>query len=506
MANGLLPGRPFFFPRLAAVYSAFMLTKAIVHSFLLCSILLAASAPKKATLAQKIERTIDASPGASGALWGIQVVDLESGRAVYRRNADKFFVPASNTKLFSTALALKTLGPDHRFVTRALFDGGDLRLVGSGDPNLSGRTLPYTVRDELLNPLAVIEQLADQIAARGIRHVPGNVLGDDSLYPHEPYPPGWGLWDATEYYGAPVSALSVNDNSFKLLLDPGESAGDPARVKIEPAVEYFSILNEVRTVEAGAGSVDAERIPGTRQLILRGTILRGAQPKTLNLAVDDAALYAAFLLHDALERRGVRIDGQPRAAHRFNGQYAPPAGEEVARHESAPLSQIAQVVNKESQNLHAELMLRAAGRAKFGDGSRRNGLRALESMLTEIGVPPKSYDFHDGSGLSRLTLVKPSVITALLTWLWTSPFRDVVLAALPVAGQDGTLQRRFISIKGAEAIHAKTGSLTHVAALGGFALPETGRRYAFSIMVNNYGGSAAEIRAVVDKIAMLLVE
>ncbi|HYZ83939.1 MAG TPA: D-alanyl-D-alanine carboxypeptidase/D-alanyl-D-alanine-endopeptidase [Bryobacteraceae bacterium] len=455
------------------------------------------------------------SQAASSAFYGVHVVDLDTGADVYKTNESRFFVPASNTKLYSSAFALGTLGLEHQFKTEVrstatLVDGvlkGDLRLVGGGDPNLSGRVLPYDPEAEPGNPLGPLEWLADQVVTAGIRQIEGDIVGDDRLYVYEPFPVGWGLGDTVTEYGAPVSALTVNDNTFEMTFAPGSAAGEPARVTLKPAAEYFEIDNQMITVETGIGFPEVSREPGSRTIRLRGTILRTSAPRTRGFAVDDPAHYAAFLFRELLERRGVRIEGKIRADHRHAGEpHEAPAGQVFATHTSRPLRLAAQIVNKESQNLHAELMLLAAGTASGGNGSRRDAVKKLEAFLTSAGVPPKSYELYDGSGLSRMGLIKPEATIALLRYLWSKFDHDLVLNMLPVGGRDGTLRNRFESREGAENIRAKTGSLSHVAALSGFALRKKGGVYAFSIMVNNFGGPSADTRTVVDNIALALVE
>jgi serine-type D-Ala-D-Ala carboxypeptidase/endopeptidase (penicillin-binding protein 4) len=475
-----------------------------------------------------ISTMIEAVPAARSAHWGIHVVDLETGQTVYEQNAQKFFVPASNTKLFSTALALMRLGPDHKFITKVKAGGpvangvlrGDLRLIGAGDPNLSGRVFPYSNDAKNAGPTGIVGQMADQVAAKGITRITGDILGDDTVYPFEPFPPGWGLGDPVYEYGAPVSALTIGDNTLSLTVRPGVAAGELPSITLDPPVEYFEIENDMRTVETGMAFPSVDRDIGSRIVRLSGTILKSSSERTYRLAIDDPALYAAVLLKDALERRGIRVEGTARAVHRTpsrrsgvstDAPWSEPAGTELARIESRTLAEALKVVNKESQNLHAELMLRAGARAKTGDGDRRRAVEELQKFLTEIGVPEKTYDFYDGSGLSRLTLVQPVAVTGLLKYLWTTPHRDLVLDILPQGGVDGTLASRFGGSNGngkdpkAASIRAKTGSLTHVAALGGYSV-EGSRKLAFSIVVNNYEGPSTTVRQVIDKIALLLAE
>ncbi|MFB3825485.1 MAG: D-alanyl-D-alanine carboxypeptidase/D-alanyl-D-alanine-endopeptidase [Bryobacteraceae bacterium] len=479
----------------------------------LALLLAAAWALAAADLPERIRETIGASPVARTAFWGVRIVEVESGSTLCDLNSSHFFVPASNTKLFTTALGLARLGPDHRFRTTVLGGAAPdargavpwLRLVGGGDPNLSARAIPYRPGPVAGDPLQAIEDLADQIAAKGVRRVDGDITGDDTAYVWEPFPDGWSVDDPVWEYGAPVSALTLNDNAFSLTIRPGAREGGLAALELAPPVPFYLIDN--RVVTAGSRRrIRIDREPGGRQLRLWGVIPRNDRGETTLLGIDDPALYAARALADALARRGVAVKGRPVAAHLYPDEDPgpPPAGVELARRESAPLIEDLRITGKVSQNLHAELILRAVARERSGIGSRQAGLEEMEVFLDEAGVPRDSYSLRDGSGLSRLNLVSPAAVTGLLRFMHGSASRDHWLSLLPIAGRDGTLEHR---LRGAEAgrIRAKTGTLSHVSALSGYADTRSGR-LAFSILVNNYNGSASEIRAVIDKICSLMLE
>jgi D-alanyl-D-alanine carboxypeptidase/D-alanyl-D-alanine-endopeptidase (penicillin-binding protein 4) len=477
-----------------------------------------------ASLAENIEHLIASSPPSKAAFWGIQVVDLQTGKTIYEQNANRFFVPASNTKLFTTALALIRLGPDFTFQTRVLADAppddqgllaGDLRLVGGGDPNLSGRTIPYRMRSPAGNPLAAIEDLANQVAARGVKHIRGDIVGDDSWYLWQPYAAGWGIEDPQSDDGPPISALTINDNAFTLSFRPGAHEGDLALLELHPPLEFHRIDNRIRTVAAGGQRrIHYDRIPGTFDLRLWGTIPLRDRGQDLLMAQEDPALYAAAALQQALETRGIAVDGTARARHQFPNEVpdtaqgapaAPQTGVELASRTSAPYLEDARVTDKVSQNLHAELALRAVGRARRNIGSFEAGLEELKTFLAEVGIEPDSYSFRDGSGLARLNLVTPSTIVKLLTYMHASPQRDNWVSLLPVGGEDGTLSTRFGESAAAGRVHAKTGSLSHVSALSGYLQRRNGTWLAFSILVNNYNARAADIRGVMDRICNLIV-
>ncbi len=465
------------------------------------------------SLAERIQAMLAGSP-ARRAFWGLQVCDAEGGEVLAEINAEKLFVPASNTKLFTTALALVRLGPDYRFQTRVIAERppdasgilrGDLRLVGGGDPTLSNRAYPYSKAPAGGDPLQGIEELAGQIAAAGLRRLEGDVVGDDRAYVWEPYPEGWAVDDALWEYGAPVSALTVNDNTVRLSLK-ARAEGAPVAVTLVPSLDYYLIDNRLR-VERAAQGVRIERLPGSEQLRLWGS-LGPNQAREFSVAVADPALYAARALAEALRRRGVAIAGRAVAWHRFANEPAgreAAEGVELARRSSPPLLEVLRVIDKVSQNLHAELVLREVGRVCRREGSREAGLRELEAFLDEIGVPRGEYRFLDGSGLSRRNLVTPAAVVRLLRHMYRTPHREAWLALLPLGGEDGTLEGRFAGAPAARRVHAKTGTLSHVSALAGYV--QSGRgALVFSVLANNYLAPAAEIRGVIDRIVLLLAE
>jgi D-alanyl-D-alanine carboxypeptidase/D-alanyl-D-alanine-endopeptidase (penicillin-binding protein 4) len=483
-----------------------------------------AEARAAAEIERRARELAAATPAVARGTWGFRAVRLDTGDVIARVNSRSFFVPASNTKLFSTALALTHLGPEHRFVTRVLADSapddagvlrGGLRLTGSGDPTLSARAIPYRKGPQTGDSMTAIEDLADQLVRRGLRRVDGAIVGDDSVYVWDPYPPGWAQDDALYEYGAPVSALVFNDNSQAVALRPGDNEGDRATVRLSPPLDYFAIDNRVATIDANGARVRFDRPAGSRQLLFWGTIHRRSAGFSQIVAVDDPARWAAFALREALLRRGVTLAGEITAHHRWPHEVADlrradqpwqAAGELLAYRVSPPLAETLKIINKVSQNLHAEIVLRETGRARRNIGSREAGLEEMKAFLASIGVAEGEVRLEDGSGLSRLNLVSPWAVTRLLDHMHRSPHAALWTELLPIGNEDGTLANRFRDQPRAQFVQAKTGSLSGVNALSGYAMASSGRRVAFSILVNNTLAEAAEVRRFIDRIGLLLVE
>lgn len=474
-----------------------MLLRALLFLPLLCSIAAAQ------TLAESIESVLASAPSLRGII-AIHVTDLTTGAVLYERNAAIPMTPASNMKLFTTALALDRLGADYRFETRVIVPAlpspsgrvSSLRLVGAGDPSLSARAYPYKKGPIEGNPLAPLEDLADQVVRFGVRHISGPIIGDDTLYPFDPTPEGWTQDDTLWEYGAPVSALTLHDNSLLLRITPVPSQPVPT-VTLTPATDYYTIHNTIAVAPDNPRRINIFRRPGSTVLELSGTMPPGGA-STQSIALDDPALYAAETFRRLLIQRGVTVSGPARAAHRQAGTpYTAPEGAIIARRTSPPLIQILEVINKMSQNLHAELVLLETARVRRSEAERSLGMAELSDFLVSLGALDSSFDLHDGSGLSRRALVSAETISRLLAYMHAS-HGEAFRSTLPIAGADGTLATRFTGSPEAASIRAKTGTISHVTALSGYA----GGRTAFSIISNHQTLPSSEVRAVVDKIAL----
>ena len=454
--------------------------------------------------AADLEQRLDALTAESPALGfaGIHVVEASTGKTLYSKNADRLFLPASNLKILTSALALERLRPDYRFTTRVVREpSGDVVMIGSGDPSLSGRTFPYSKDQRPGPPLQAIEQLADAIAARGVQRIDGDIVGDDRLFPWDPYPSSWTEDDTLRDYGAPVSALSVNDNTVTVSIFS-------TTLTLSPAFEYLTIDNRVKTSARGVESaVNVRRVARSRQWQLTGAIPLGSSATEI-LPVDDPALFAASALYDALTRRGIAIHGRPVARHRGLGEpYLAVEGEELASRTSPPLADLLQVMDKISENLHAELLLREVGRVTRGEGSTAAGLAEMTAYLTATaGAQPGDWRLEDGSGLARNTLVTPRLLTQILTREAQSPDSALWASLLPAGGEDGTLSRRLCCMSGGRGVRAKTGTLNRALALSGYADSTTHGQLAFSILVNDFQAPPAEVTQWIDKIASALLE
>jgi D-alanyl-D-alanine carboxypeptidase/D-alanyl-D-alanine-endopeptidase (penicillin-binding protein 4) len=505
-------------------------------------------------LGQQIDALL-ADPSVSRAHWGIAVTTLD-GTPLYGHDEGKLFRPASNNKIFTTATAMALLGQGKTFDTRVFGKlnaatgtvTGDLTLVGGGDANFGADDLPYVSRAESATEpppppmppaLTNLKALVDQLVAKGVKRITGNIVGDDTLYPYEPYAESWSQDDQVWGYGAPVSALSIANNQLELVVTPGAPSGaggfQPATVRLEQNVPYYTLEAQVETSAAGThpDGVAEERLPGSRVIRVYGSIAADAAPDVEELAIADPAEYAAMTLRRMLVRRGIAVEGRARAKHRQptdDGGYraellapdpcdaaavsagAPcvvdcpasmPASSRtlLASHTSAPLAEDVVLTNKVSQNLHAELFLHNLGRqSTCGDGSILAGARLIRANLLHAGLEPDDFIFFDGSGLSDHDLVAPRATATFLAYAAEQPWFPQWKSSLPDAADDGSLRHRFPDPPVHGHIFAKTGTLGESRALSGYLDAASGRTVIFSVFVDDHTPATTADRITMDKI------
>ncbi|WP_203885483.1 D-alanyl-D-alanine carboxypeptidase/D-alanyl-D-alanine endopeptidase [Planotetraspora kaengkrachanensis] len=450
-------------------------------------------APGVSDLTHDLDQILD-DPRLAVAQAGVVVKSAETGEDLYSLQPGKLFIPASNTKLVTSAAAVETLGLDYRFSTTVLATSkpgrsikGDLVLKGTGDPTMLA---------------ADYDALAAKVARSGVKEVTGRLVADDTWFDDVRLGADWTWDDEPYYYAGQISALTTSpDTDFDagsviVSADPGSAPGKPAKITTTPPTDYLKIVN--KAVTGTTTNADITREHGTNTVVISGTVADRYEDW---ISVWDPTLYTASLFRAALARHGVRVHGPTvRGA-------APGDATTVADHRSMPLGELLVPFMKLSNNMHAEILTKAMGRKVSGQGTWAAGLAVTSAFAQNNGVP--SARLRDGSGLSRIDGLTPSGIASLLVNLRAKPWFQTWYRSLPVAGESerfvgGTLSGRMAGTAAAGNVHAKTGSLTGVSALSGYVTSADGEPLVFSVISNGYlSGSPKDLE---DKIAVRLAE
>lgn len=476
----------------------------------------AAKTTAEIALGQEIDKTIDEGDSKQ-ARWGVLVKALDDGRVIYARNGDRLFTPASNMKIYTTAVAIDLLGAEYRWRT-SVYAGGELDNNGTinGDLILYGRGAPdlISVRRDGFPSLP---DLADQLYQRGVRTIRGNIIGDESYFRGEPYGNGWQWNDLQWYFGAEPSALTIDDNAVELRITPAGKIGSSADLELKRQTGFVHLTNNTTTVERGGPiTIGINRGLSNNDVRVWGDFPLGGRSFSAYLSVAQPALWAASLFKQVLIARGIKVDGEPdtrdfRTSEKL--QFKPQSGNELAHVDGQTLGEIVRATNKASINLNAELLLRTVGKERgvmapepdqrktTQRGDDEAGAAVMKLWLERAGVSTEKLSFRDGSGLSRLDLVSPESTVGLLMVAartnWFGTFHD----SLPVAGKSGTLKPRLLNEAGR--IFAKTGSLTFDHSLSGYATTPRNKILVFSILCNDETHDRVAIQTI-DRIATLI--
>jgi serine-type D-Ala-D-Ala carboxypeptidase/endopeptidase (penicillin-binding protein 4) len=449
--------------------------------------------PKDVALAKKIDELIDQSEFAN-ARWGVIALSLKDGRVMAAHDAQKVFAPASTLKLLTTAAALDKLGADFKWKT-SVYAGDKIGADGTlrGSLTLYGRGAPDLSTEQ-------VAQLAEMLQKAGLRRVEGDVVGDSSFFRGDGLGDGWPWGDAQWYYGARASALTFNNDHIDIEVSSETAKAEDDQIKVE---------NDVQPLKDGAiDAIGIDREPGADTVYVWGDKQPG-KSQFASIAVPNSASWAAGALKKELEKRGINITGSVRATDwKAKDKLDESAVVELAAIESKTLAEVVRKTNKESVNLYAELMLRTLGK-RFGEsapdadarvnvlrGDDQAGTSVIRKWLGENGIETGELALHDGSGLSRLDMISPELLARLLVFGLQMKPAEAFKDSLPVAGVDGTMGGRLKNFSGK--VLAKTGSITYVHSLAGYA-KTSGEPVAFVIFCNNET-SKKEVTVLIDAI------
>lgn len=481
------------------------------------------NAPKTVEeLRARIEAVLN-NPDLAPSQMAVKVVSLDTGRTLFEENGEKLLHPASNMKIYTVAAALDRLGPDYRFKTSVYAPSapdasgtirGDLIIYGRGDPSFAAS---FNNGDYY----KAIDDFASRIASTGVKRVEGNIVGDESYFTGGRLGYGWEWDDLQWYFGAEVSALTVNDNALDLFVRPGRDVGSQAVVETGPVTPAIQIVNRATTSPRGTRrNITVHRPLGTNVLEVGGTVPLGLDLTDKGLigsvAVPNPALVFVQLLRSSLASRGVTITGQTQTID-ANGRTTRPLMTEslveLASVQSPPLSVIIAQTMKPSQNLYTELLLRTLGKMSAPAGvvspqertSADDGVEAVRTFLRGASIEPRGqFVMADGSGLSRHNYITANATVRLLTSMATHRYANAFRDSMPIAGVDGTLRTRLRDTPAQGNMRAKTGTINAVAALSGYVMSGSGERLVFSIILNNYPEESSSRRSHIDTIAVLL--
>lgn len=430
-----------------------------------------------------------------GARVAALVLRARDGEVLYARQPDMQLAPASNQKVLTAVAALAAYGPSHRFTTTVLTDGapdddgrvGAIWIRGGGDPALTSEDW---------------WRLGADLRRRGLRRIDGDIVVDDAAFDAERWNPGWGAATARAYYPA-VGALMANYGSFTVEVRPGARTGDPLRVAIDPAIPYLALDNTGKTAARGGAAalaVERETSAGSERVIVSGTLAVDAAPQVIYRSVLEPALYAGALLRLQLAANDITVGGSVRRG------ATPATAQPLLSFQGKSVTEIVRLLMKYSNNGIAESLCKGFGvEGSIGQGSWPTGLAAMRRHLGNAGVDVSAFVLVDGSGLSPSNRVSPrGLVTALRVARESFAFGPDLIAALPIAGLDGTLQQRGSTVRAK--VRAKTGLLAGAVGLSGYAQLVDGETAIFSVLVNAYDGADADVIAAVDGFVTALVQ
>jgi len=453
-------------------------------------------------------------PRFAGALWGVEIAALDTGKVLFAYHADRRLSPASNCKLYTAALALARFGGDFHIVTpivaTAAVDAagelkGDVVVCGRGDPS-------WNRRHDKLDFWATFEPFVAVLQRAGVRHLTGDLVADATYFRSPPQGAGWTADDLNDYYGAEISAVTLEDNYADLHIRPAALVGAPCSIELVQPLTGLVLENHTTTTAAGSERrIRVLRVLGENLVRVFGELPVGGKDELTEATVPRPAEWFAAALKEALARRGIRVDGRARSVRWPEPAAAAPGALKLGEVASPPLRELVAAFMKSSQNLQADLIFDQVGEAQRTAAtpvwrqSDELAVVALQDLLRENSLSPGDVTFEEGSGLSRNNLATAAGIVRLLEFMATHRERDAFIGALPVAGIDGTLRRRMQGTPAEGKIQAKTGSLRWANALSGYATTAAGQRLVFSLMLNrNVAPPEHNAREDLDEIALML--
>ena len=452
-----------------------------------------------------------------GALWSVRVDSLETGKTLFAHHPERLMSPASNSKLYTGALALDVLGPEYRIVTPIFATGrpevtgvlrGDVVVSGRGDPGWKSENR----REDFWR---IFEPFVGVLKAAGVRRITGDLVADATFFRGAPNGAGWTADDLNDYYGAEISAVSLEDNFADARVVPGARMGEKCHIELQQPHSGLVIDNRLTTGAAdGTRQVAAQRLIGENVVHFFGQLPLGGKEENLRVTVPRPAEWFARALKEALARSGIAVEGRPRSVRWPDAPAVADGAVRLGEVRSAPMRELVAAFMKPSQNLETDLVFAHIGEARrtAATPARRDSeslaVEALREFLVRQRLPAEEVRFEEGSGLSRNNLTTANATVGLLTVMTRHPAAKEFADSLPVAGVDGTLRTRMKGTAAEGNVRAKTGSLRYANTLSGYVTSAAGERLVFSLMLNRNTGQPANrnVREELDDVAVLLAQ
>ena len=456
----------------------------------------------------KIQASIDQfadDPALKHASISFKVIDLSNGEEIALLNPDCSLPTASTAKLFSTATAIDILGPRYQSKTRVYYEGkidslgvlnGSLWIRGAGDPSLGSK---YFNNEG--HQLDFINKWAEEIKSAGIKEINGSIIADASEFGYEGAPDGWNWVDLGNYYGAGPSGLTIYDNLIRYRFSVSSSSGQIVKINsIEPKVNGLKFHNYIRSSTRKGDNAYLYGAPYSLDRFGTGTLPIGSTNFLVKGSLPDPELQFAHELHQALNRVGIKVSNGAKAVRESDLNSTPDSYKErvlLVEHLSEKLIDIINYTNMRSVNLFAEHMINLIGFEKTGDGSTKSGLRVLENHWKNY-FNIEGMQINDGSGLSRMNSISANHFVQLLFQMNKSKYSDDFIASLPVAGSSGTLKNVCRGQAAQNKMVAKSGSMTRIKSYAGYITSNSGKKYAFALIVNNYTCSSSALKSKME--------
>jgi D-alanyl-D-alanine carboxypeptidase/D-alanyl-D-alanine-endopeptidase (penicillin-binding protein 4) len=460
------------------------------------------------------QKNLDAlvnDPAFRTADFSVSVIEISSGQLVASYQPHLSCTPASSLKVLTTSSALLYLGGDFRYSTFLQYDGfidadgtlhGNLYLYGTGDPTLGSDQM------EMIPDLAkVIGQAVEAVQKAGIEKIQGGIIADASYFEGNPVPSDWEESDLGNYYGAGAWSLNIHENLFYLdFKQSSRVGGKPGVIGVRPPVPGLQFQNQLQSAGRNTGD-NAYIYKGPYEFIrpVKGSIPAGSGRFTIKGAVPDAPLFFAQLLDAALKKRGLEMEKEPIAIRAALPHQRSRTNLLVLA--SPPLKEIVFRANQESVNLYCEALLMTIGKKKYDSGTRSAGAKAARDLWQDRGLSLEKAVLTDGCGMSTSNRVSSFHLAQLLRKSLLDPKSAAAIeASLPLAGRSGTLEGRMKGTAAEGRLRAKTGTMEGVRSYTGIATDKAGKRYTFSLIVNNYKGSSASVRTKLERWMVALCE